>query len=152
MRNADWLIVMGGGAVPLATGSDRIVQFATGWLASGKFISSLAILFGFGAGLMAARSLRAGDSPRSVLARRYVWLMALGMAHMLLFPGDILFLYGLTGIVLLAFVTLRIASVFAWSATLFAIYTVLGLRYWGYVSRAAGEEAGAEAGLDTFMR
>src|SRR5688572_20451788 len=94
MRGSEWLALMGGAVRSPVGTAENVAQFAIGWLASGKFISSLAILFGVGAALISARSLRAGESPRPLLARRYGWLMAYGGGHMLLYPGDILFLYG----------------------------------------------------------
>src|SRR5687767_812406 len=100
MRGPDWLILINGGAVDAAGPWDRTVRFALGWLATAKFLSSLAILFGVGAALIAGRSLRAGESPRALLTRRYACLMVFGFGHMFLFPGDILFLYGLTGLLL----------------------------------------------------
>jgi uncharacterized protein len=107
---------------------DWIARFAIGWLATGKFLSSLAILFGIGAALIAARSLGAGESPRPLLARRYAGLMVFGIAHMLIFPGDILFLYGLTGLALLPFTRLRTRAILFWSAAIFAAYSVLDFR------------------------
>jgi uncharacterized protein len=101
--------------------SDRVAQFAVGWLATGKFLSSFAFMFGIGAALMSARALRSGGSPRPLLARRYAWLALFGLVHMvLLFPGDILFAYGLTGFVLLAFVTSSPPELVRWALLLIA--------------------------------
>jgi len=86
------------------TGPDRVTSFLTGWLAAGKFVSSFALLFGVGAAMLVARAERHGLSPQRLLARRYAFLAVLGLAHaLLLFAGDILLLYALTGFVLLAF-------------------------------------------------
>lgn len=106
---------------PRADGSqaDSVATFAVGWLASGKFISSFAILFGIGAALIVTRAEQRGHAPRGLLARRYGILMAFGLAHMvLLFPGDILFVYGVTGMILLAFVGVRPRTALWWSAGL----------------------------------
>ena len=85
--------------------ADEIAGFLVGWLASGKFISSFALMFGIGAAMMWERANASGRAPGRLLARRYVWLLVFGLAHMfLLFPGDILFIYGLTGLLLLLFV------------------------------------------------
>jgi uncharacterized protein len=150
MRGSDWLVAMAGGSVAASALPDRIVQFAIGWLATGKFISSLAILFGIGAALIAGRSLRAGESPRPLLIRRYVCLIAFGIAHMLLFPGDILFLYGVTGLILLAFVTLHVRTLLAWSATLLAVFSVMSLRQWALVYRTDAFRSGVEPTPDSF--
>ena len=114
------------GAEPSTTLADRIVQFGMGWLAAGKFLSMFAILFGVGAALIADRAVRAGRSPRRLLARRYGLLVAFGLLHMvLLFPGDILFLYGLTGLALLPFVRKPARSVLRWGVGLVVVMTLL---------------------------
>lgn len=135
MRGPDWLTLLDDGPAPAPSGLiDTVARFAIGWLATGKFVSILAILFGAGAALIAGRALRAGDSPRGPLARRYAWLCVFGIAHMLLlYPGDILFVYGVTGMLLLGFVTLRVRALLMWAAIILATYSTLGLQY---VSRA----------------
>ena len=126
MRGSAWLEQLDSGAVVAQPGPlERIAGFAIGWLAAGKFLSSLAILFGVGAALIAARSLRADESPRPLLARRYIWLMAIGGGHMFVYPGDILFLYGATGLALLVFVKMRPLTALGWSLLLLAAYNAL---------------------------
>jgi uncharacterized protein len=108
--------------------ADGVVSFATGWLAAGKFLSSFAIMFGLGAALIAGKLWRAGRSPRGLLARRYAFLLVLGLAHMfLLFPGDILFAYGIAGMLLLAFVGVRAKTALWWSGGILAVLLVAGL-------------------------
>ena len=83
---------------------ERVLGGLIGWLVAGKFIAAFSILFGIGAALIAERALVRAHSPRRLLARRSLLLMVAGLVHMvLLFPGDVLFLYGVTGLVLLAF-------------------------------------------------
>ena len=131
MSGSDWLGAVAGAAPPETYGIDAVASFLIGWLATGKFISSLAMLFGFGAGLIAARATINGASPGPVLLRRYGWLALLGLLHMfLLFPGDILFVYGVTGCVLLLFVGRQRSTVIAWALVLFAGFTALGISYW----------------------
>ena len=143
MRGPEWLIRLGGDAVePPVALIDRIAQFAVGWLAVGKFVSSLAFLFGVGAALIAARALRAGHTPRPLLAQRYAWLMAFGLAHMLIYPGDILFLYGATGIALLFFVRLQARTLLLWALAIFAAYTALGIGYLVSMPEAHAASAG----------
>jgi uncharacterized protein len=148
MRGSDWLVLMDGGPTPPVDFSDRLVEFAVGWLATAKFISSLAILFGIGAALIAARSLASGGSPRALLARRYLTLMAFGAAHMLIFPGDVLFLYGVAGFALLAFIHLDVRALLAWSAALIVIFTSLALTH--TIALAGGPTNGiAESTFDS---
>ena len=114
------------GVEPSTTLADRTAQFGMGWLAAGKFLSMFAILFGVGAALIADRALRADRSPRRLLARRYGILVGFGLAHMvLLFPGDILFLYGLTGLALLPFVRKPARSALRWGVGLVVAMALL---------------------------
>lgn len=119
MRGADVYRLLAGQVLEPTHGLDRAVGAWSSWLFAGKFIASFALLFGVGAGLMAGRTLARGRSPRRLLARRYAWLLFLGLAHMaLLFPGDILFVYGVTGLVLLAFLDLQPLSALRWGVGL----------------------------------
>lgn len=128
MRGADLYRGIGGESVEPAGAVDRAVHFLTGWLAAGKFISSFAILFGVGAALIATRAWRSGRSPRGLLARRYGLLLVLGLAHMvLLFPGDILFGYGLAGMALLPFVGVRARTALWWAAGILSVLLLLGV-------------------------
>jgi uncharacterized protein len=104
---------------------ERVLGGLIGWLVAGKFISSFSILFGVGAALIAERALERGRAPRRLLARRYGLLMLAGLAHMvLLFPGDVLFLYGVTGLVLLAFLRARDRTLGVWIVALLMLSAV----------------------------
>jgi uncharacterized protein len=126
MRGPDiWRIIAGEAIEPTGT-ANRVVAALTGWLVAGKFISSFALLFGVGAALIAGRAKAAGRHPRGVLVRRYLWLMVFGLAHMvLLFPGDILFLYGLAGLLLVLFLDARTATIRGWAIGLVAVPALL---------------------------
>lgn len=112
------------GTLPAPEGADRVTGFLVGWLASGKFVSSFAILFGVGAALVTAKAWQRGWSPYQLLGRRYALLAVFGLAHMvLLFPGDILFVYAVTGTALLPFLRVRPRTALAWSGGLLAVLT-----------------------------
>lgn len=103
------------------------VAFAVGWLVSGKFLSSFALLFGIGTAMIAARTRARGRAVRPLLARRYAWLAVFGLVHMgLLFSGDILFVYGLAGMLLLVFVRLSTRPLLWWAGGILAVYASLG--------------------------
>mgnify|MGYP003336508543 FL=1 len=68
------------------------------WLGQGKFLGILAILYGVGA---EARRRRLGAGFARIEARRLLFLAALGVLHGLLWPGDILVAWALTGAALL---------------------------------------------------
>jgi len=127
--------------------ADEIAQFLVGWLASGKFISSFALMFGVGAAMMFERARAAGRRPRRLLARRYAWLLVFGLLHMfLLFPGDILFIYGLVGLLLLLFVKRTSRTVVWWAGVLLALNTLFLLASTALASLApATPEADAAA-------
>lgn len=128
MRGAGIYAAFAGGDVPEVSRADGVVGFLTGWLAAGKFLSSFAIMFGLGAAMIAGKLWSAGRSPRRLLARRYVFLLLLGLLHMvLLFPGDILFAYGLAGLVLLAFVGVRGRTAQWWAGGILGVLLVLGV-------------------------
>src|SRR6056297_233971 len=134
--------VLAGELPPPSDGLDRAVQFGVGWLAQGKFISSFAMLFGLGAAIIAGRAVASGRRPTGILAKRYAWLLVFGLAHMvLLFPGDILFVYGLTGMVLLAFLRAHQRTLLIWSGALLGAITLatVGLAVLGAVLAGLGE-------------
>lgn len=80
-------------------------------LFEGKMRTIFSMLFGAGVILITGRlEAREGrDTPADIHLRRNLWLVLFGMIHayLLLWPGDILYLYGLAGIPLFAFRRLR---------------------------------------------
>ena len=97
---------------PFAVGEISALDYAC-WcvnhvLADGKFITIFSMLFGAGIGLMTARARARTGRSAGVHYRRMAWLMLFGLAHaLLLWNGDILFLYGLVGLVAYWFRRLR---------------------------------------------
>jgi len=85
------------------TGLNRLVWVLSHMLADTKFISIFSMLFGAGIVLMADRAEAKGVTPRLINTRRNIWLMVLGMLHAyLLWYGDILFTYGVCGLIVFA--------------------------------------------------
>ena len=69
-------------------------------LADAKFITIFSMLFGAGIMLMTSRARARTGRSAGVHYRRMAWLMLFGLAHaLLLWYGDILFMYGLAGLV-----------------------------------------------------
>lgn len=67
----------------------------------GKFYSLFSLLFGIGFSIILERNISSGRNPLVVFYRRLTILALLGLGHLLLlWPGDILFLYALIGMVL----------------------------------------------------
>ena len=105
---------------------NRLIVLLTTWLAMGKFMPALAMLFGAGAAVLADRAAGRGVEPQALLRRRYRWLAAIGLVHMVfLFPGDILFAYGIAGLVLVRSLHLSPRSMLKRAAVLLAVGTTL---------------------------
>lgn len=88
---------------------------ASGWAAwivyvfvQGKFWVLFSLLFGMGFALMQDRLEGTGRPFARLYFRRTLALMGIGLAHIvLLWPGDILLAYGITALVLMAFLQVR---------------------------------------------
>lgn len=85
---------------------DRALSAVVIVLVDQRVYPMFAFLFGYGILQFARSRMQCGmaaSSVRNMLTRRHLWLIALGGLHaLLLFSGDILGTYGLTGIILTA--------------------------------------------------
>ena len=107
LMNIEWfsrpLQEMGSGIDPAATGIDHAAAWAVHVLVAGKFWVLFSLLFGMGFAVMSSRGGH-GAQFRSRYVRRCLVLLAFGLLHaLLLWPGDILHAYAVTGLLLLAF-------------------------------------------------
>lgn len=128
---------------------ERVLGGLIGWLVAGKFISSFAILFGAGAAIIAQRAHKHGRAPRRLLTRRYLLLAFAGLVHMIvLFPGDVLFLYAVTGFCLLAFLGRSNRTVTAWIVALLAV-SVVGLTMLALADAGLDPDLAFEAEITT---
>lgn len=81
---------------------DKSFLFLEHVFIEGKFYSIFSFLFGWGFAIQIARSEVKGTSPASFMKRRLTFMFLLGLAHLLLlWSGDIVAFYALTGFVLL---------------------------------------------------
>ncbi|WP_280436705.1 DUF418 domain-containing protein [Nocardia carnea] len=107
-----------------------------------------AFLFGYGLVMIARRQEQRGLSEkqvRSVIQRRNVWLIGFGAVHaLLLWGGDILGAYGLTGLVLVwLFLRRTDRTLLAWAGVGTAVVAVVaGLSILGAVAVLSGEDSG----------
>lgn len=96
--------VLAGYMNPFVVGEISTLDFAC-WcvnyvLADAKFITIFSMLFGAGIVLMAARARERTGRSVGLHYRRMGWLMLFGVAHaLLIWNGDILFTYGLVGMI-----------------------------------------------------
>jgi uncharacterized protein len=91
------------GLDPALRGADRFADAAIYILVQGKFYTLFSLLFGMGFAVMLARAQAAGRPFAALYLRRTLALLAIGLAHLLLvWSGDILTVYALVALVLLA--------------------------------------------------
>jgi len=120
----------------LASLSDRVAFFAIEWLFMGKFYSIFAFLFGLGLALQMGRLETRGAPATSILARRLLILLLIGLAHaLLIWAGDVLFFYALAGLVLLLLRNLRtqellIGGLALWGMQVMCCFGAGGLTLW----------------------
>ena len=86
------------------TGANWLVWLLSHVLADQKFMTIFSMLFGAGIVIMSERAVAAGRRPAALHYRRMLWLILFGLAHAhLLWYGDILYLYGMCGLVVYLF-------------------------------------------------
>ncbi|WP_246075604.1 DUF418 domain-containing protein [Nonomuraea terrae] len=98
--------------------ADRVVSAVSLTFVDARAYPMFAALFGYGMAQMWNRR-RDDAEGRAVLRRRSLWLLAFGAAHgLLLFPGDVLGLYGLLGLLMCRLTRVRgrmlLAAAAAW--------------------------------------
>lgn len=86
------------------TGANYVVWWLSHLFADTKFISIFSFLFGAGVCLFADRAARRGADPTRLHFRRMRWLLLFGLVHAyLLWVGDILVAYAVSGFVIFRF-------------------------------------------------
>ena len=110
------------------TGANEWVWRITHILADLKFMAIFSMLFGAGIVLMASRAESRGQSGAGVHYRRMAWLIVFGLLHAhLLWYGDILYWYGMCGLVVYLFRRLRPRWLLVWGLLSIAITSALML-------------------------
>jgi uncharacterized protein len=86
------------------TGLNKWIWILSHILASQKFMSIFSMLFGAGVLIFTENAIAKGKNCAALHYRRMLWLMVFGLLHgYLLWYGDILFTYGLCGMLLFVF-------------------------------------------------
>lgn len=128
---------------------DRAAGFAVIWLATGKFYPLFSLLFGAGMALQMTRIEERGGQVGRFMARRLLILTGFGLLHVLLiWNGDVLFVYGLVGLALVLFRRLDPRQLLIWAGVLFALPVTLGLVGAGSTALLGGFSFGATPGFD----
>lgn len=114
-------------------GGNYKLMTAISFLFEGKMIALFAIVFGAGILLfLQKKEYPVQISSADAYIRRQLWLIAFGLvnAFILLWPGDILFQFGVIGILLFAFTRMRSNGFFIAAILCTLIYC--GKQYWNY--------------------
>lgn len=139
-------VPVGLGARPLdGSAPDRVVDVLVSLFVDRRTLPAFALLLGYGTVMILRRQEAAGapwPTARAVLLRRWLWLGVLGAAHVvLLFFGDILLPYALTGLALMLFLRRSDRVLLVWAACLLSVVLV----FFGTSSALAALGAGGGA-------
>ena len=117
------------GSEPGLQGLDLVVDLLIMTLAEGKFYALFSMLFGAGFALMMGRAAQRQVRFWGIYLRRLLVLMLFGLAHMLLiWSGDILFIYSLCGFfMVLLFRNTPLNRLWKWSIVFWSIPALLSL-------------------------
>jgi len=108
--------------------NDRIAQAFIDTFIQGKFITIFATLFGVGFGVQTERALSRGGKFNWTWARRCLVLLAFGLVHgILIWFGDILLVYALTGLLLLPFKRRENRTLKIWAIVMYLVPVLLML-------------------------
>ena len=114
-------------------GGNFKLMSAISMLFEGKMRALLALVFGAGILLfLQKKEFPVSITPADAYIRRQLWMIGLGLvnAFILLWPGDILFQYGVTGILLFGFTRMKAKGFFILAIVCSLIYS--GKLYWLY--------------------
>ncbi len=127
------------------TGLNLVAWFSNELFFSGKMRTLFSMLFGAGLILMTARSeSKAGATPLAdIYYRRNIWLIVFGLIHgyILLWPGDILYGYGLCALFLFTFRNTTAKRLIMASLCAFAILVFVSLYDWRVIHGQHAEAA-----------
>lgn len=109
-------------------GLDRAVEFGITWFVQAKFYSLFSFLFGVGFAVQMRNEQRGDSGFAGRYLRRTLALFCFGLAHVIfLWEGDILILYSLVGLLLLAFRNVSDKALKRWILGLIGIPSLLVL-------------------------
>lgn len=129
------------------TALDHAAEAAIIWLATSKFYVLFSFLFGLGFSIQMIRWQARGEGGAGRMIRRLLVLMGFGLLHaLLIWNGDILFLYGFYGLVLILFRNARPRTLFIWAAGLILVPFLFGLGLAGLSVLGASVQGTGPAG------
>lgn len=137
------IMTPGGHSGPLDAAVDYFVHI----FCMGKFYGLFSLLFGVGFALQRTRVLDRGVSFAGVYVRRIAFLFVMGLLHaLLLWYGDILFIYSLVAVVLLICGKCKPRTMVISGIVLLLLYAMVATPFSGLQGPAEkGEQAASEA-------
>lgn len=90
-----------GAVVPWVQGRPQLIAIVEGVLFHERFFPIFSFLFGIGFAIMFNSAGRRAARPRVVMIQRFAALALLGLAHMMLHPGEALLPYAIAGLLVL---------------------------------------------------
>lgn len=125
---------------------DRLLQDAILFFVESKFFTLFSLLFGIGFAIQIQSAERQGTAFIPRISRRMIGLLVFGLLHIaLLWDGDILVIYAITGSILIAFRTCSNRTIRRWVIGLLAVPGVLVFLVFCTTLVVRLTEAGAEA-------
>jgi uncharacterized protein len=116
-------------------GVDRFADWTVRVLAEGKFYPLFSFLFGLGVAIQMERAEARGAAFAGRYTRRLLVLLGIGLIHaFLIWEGDILVLYALSGFLLLAFRKCRPGTLLVWAAIALGIPLALHVAIGGMMT------------------
>ena len=105
---------------------DHVIYALNFIFIDGKMRGLFSFLFGASMLLIIERAKASGESPATVTYTRHLWLLLFGAVHFyLIWFGDILFAYALTGMVAFLFRNLPVRSLLVWGGILVVLQTLI---------------------------
>ena len=125
---------------------DRLLQDAILFFVESKFFTLFSLLFGIGFAIQIQSAERQGTAFIPRISRRMIGLLVFGLLHIaLLWDGDILVIYAITGSILIAFRTCSNRTIRRWVIGLLAVPGVLVFLVFCTTLVVRLTEAGAKA-------
>ncbi|WP_134701897.1 DUF418 domain-containing protein [Ammoniphilus sp. YIM 78166] len=114
---------------PQYSGIDAVLRLGLDLFVQGKFYPIFSFLFGWGFYVFMKRAEVKGRSVYFLFTRRLVFLLALGLIHLIVFwTGDILHTYAIGGFFLLLFYKRKTVTLLVWALLFFiALYGLYAL-------------------------
>ncbi len=125
--------------------ADRLAAWLINFFGVGKFYTLFSFLFGLGFSLQMARTASRGARFRPVYGRRLFVLLFIGLTHgLLVWAGDILVLYAVLGVLLLAFRASSPRTLRVWTLVCLALPILLYAGLLGFVEYGRSVPRAAE--------